>query len=115
MAYCRWSSFIKGRVPMEAHLSKKSLEDLEKEYEDELSDWYIFDNVYGGTTLDTQLLSIWNRHYEDNCDFQYPEVKRMYETDDWSNLPGEVTQKEFLRTNVKRWLDDVEEEYGAND
>lgn len=90
MSYCRWSN----------------------------SDWYIFWNSSSGDTLESQVLSIWYS-MDAMRDFTYPEVRRMLQEDDWSDLgvpdagPGieSMPDSQALLTSVVSWMENVQQEY----
>lgn len=120
MSYCRWSSIINSKLSwqeeMQLRCERLSLEEILKlAGEDaELSDWYIFWQTNyledDEQTKDNQLLAVWNRLSKGSPSFTYEEIKEMYDNDSWEPL-GVVTQKGFMRSCVKGWLQQVEEEY----
>lgn len=115
MSYCRWSSFIHNKVPIDAYFdNEKSFEEIAKEYNDEVSDWYIYHDCSSGEDKDSQMLAIWHVKGETPL-FSYPEVKEMYEADNFGILEEYMTQREFMKKCVKSWLDYIEEDYAGKD
>lgn len=124
MSYCRWSTDIKNVVPASEllFLIKHGVPDaygfmkkLEQKRRAETSDWYIFWHTNGsddpGQTRDDQLLSLWHVGDQSNPTWSYDQVKAVYENDAWEEYLEVVTQRAFMISCVKAWLEDVEEEY----
>lgn len=121
MSYVRWSTVVGHGWTRDQEIQslhdvgwEKTRELMESEPGAEKSDWYIFWHHNGlchkEQTPDNQLLSIWNCRCPQGLTptFTLAEVKHMYQTDDWGNLP--ITQKHVLLDCVQRWLAEVEKD-----
>ncbi len=126
MSYCRWSTDVKNTVPWDefmAMVNDKSkpyhwihLKELQVSRGAEWSDWYMYRHCESGDQLGDQILAIWKQGggaKNDGGLFDYGMIKGMYDSDNWSAVSSEITQKEFFLGCIKEWLDEVEEGYGG--
>jgi len=111
MSYARWSTQIQNAIPWDEYVRLTS---KERKVEQEkrgtvISDWYIFYHCNSGDTLDEQLLALWHCRDANSPLFDYPMLREAYDNDTW---PLDIiSQKEYMRSCVKEWLDEVEAEY----
>ena len=130
MSYVRWSSVINPAIDfdeeMELYKNGKSPHEVMKiklQGENSFrSEWYIYWHSISSELkeLDSnneekrenQYLAMWLSGEEKTPVLAYPEVKRMYDNDDW-NLLGfkDIKQIDVLKSCVKKWINDVESEF----
>lgn len=123
MSYSRWSTDIKNTVPIEEEIELykqgKTFKDIKKLREGrgaELSQWYIFHHMDSGDTRDTQNLAVWCVKGDDIPTLDYAMLRNLYDNGGWEEIYGEdIPQLEYMRSKVKLFLDNVEEEYKEND
>lgn len=110
MSYCRWSTDIKNTVPFEEMfwlmrngVKYDFMQKLRHRRHGELSDWYIFDHIYGGIAF---------YHKRDNsCPIiDYEDVLYMHETKDYGLLPI-MTQQDFFESVLEDIVQDIKDEH----
>lgn len=129
MAYVRWSSVLNTGLTSQDEIDfinnytgtdspANALFDYQRSQpHSEISEWYIYWDALDEDHNDRNLQRLClmcngnKSGFVDSFCIDYPELRVMYDRDNWSALGNDVPQLSLVRECVERWLTNVEKEY----